>query len=132
VELVADLSAVEPEHVDAPEPEPVLIQFAEVGGFLDLDEARRARDQLHQSKIVSELVIRSSPETEVGGRVVEEYWLRADARQIREAQALLEGAAPAPAPAEDTPADGFKCSNCKRPVHEAESFCANCGLRFSE
>jgi hypothetical protein len=134
VELVADLSAVEPEHVDAPEPEPVLIQFAEVCGFLDLDEARRARDQLHQSKIVSDLLIRSSPETPEGGRVVEEYWLRADARQMRQVKALLEGSppAPAPAPAAETPADGFKCSNCQRPVREEESFCANCGMRFSE
>lgn len=132
VELVEDLSAVESDHVDAPEPEPVSIQLAEVCGFLDLDEARRARDQLHQSEIVSELVIRSSPKTLVGGRVVEEYWLRADARQIRQVQALLEGVAPAPAPAADTPSAGFKCSNCKLPVHEEESFCANCGLRFSE
>ncbi len=64
--------------------------------------------------------------------MVEEYWLRADARQIRQVQALLEGAAPAPAPAADTPPAGFKCSKCKLPVHEEESFCANCGLRFSE
>lgn len=130
VELVKDLSAVEAEAIDVPEPAPVVVQFAEVCGYLDLDEARRARDQLHHSKIVSELVIRSSPETPVGGSVVEEYWLRADARQIREVQALLEGSAPAPA--DDTAAAGFKCSNCKRPVREEESFCANCGMRFSE
>ena len=117
-------------EVDAPEPEPVAVQLAEICGFLDLDEARRARDQLHDAKIVSELVIRVSPETSARGSVVEEYWLRADARQIREVQALLEGSAPPPA--EDGAAAGFKCSNCKRPVHKEESFCANCGMRFSE
>ena len=130
VDLVDDLSTVKTEEIDAPEPEPVLIQFAEVCGYLDIEEARKVRDELHQAKIASELVIRVSPETPVSGAIVEEYWLRADARQIRHVQALLEGSAPAPTV--DTPASGFKCSNCKRPVHEDESFCANCGTRFSE
>jgi len=130
VDLVDDLSTVKAEEIDAPEPEPILIQFAEVCGYLDLEEARKVRDLLHQSKIVSELVIRASPETKASGAVVEEYWLRADARQIREVQALLEGST---TPTVDkTPASGFKCSNCKRPVREEESFCANCGKRFSE
>ncbi len=130
VDLVDDLSTVKPEEVDAPEPEPVLIRFAEVCGYLDLDEARHARDRLHDSRIVSELVIRTSPETPAGGPVVEEYWLRADARQIKRVQALLEGSGTAPA--EHESAGSFKCSNCGRPVREEESFCANCGLRFSE
>ena len=86
--------------------------------------------ELYGAQIVSELVIRVSPETSALGGVVEEYWLRADARQIRQVRALLEGAPP---PAEEqAKASGFKCSNCKRPVHEEESFCANCGMRFSE
>jgi len=130
VDLVGDLSAVKPEEVDAPEPEPVLIQFAEVCGYLDLDEARDVRDRLHHAKIVSELVIRASPETPAGGKVVEDYWLRADARQIRQVQALLEGSPPAPA--DDIEFAGFQCSKCERPVRKEESFCANCGTRFSE
>ena len=128
VELVADRSAVDPEYVDAPERLPVAIQLVDVCGYLDLTEARQARDQLHQRKIASELVIRTSPETPAAGNVVEEYWLRADARQIRQVQAMLERSAPAPA--DDTAAAGFKCSNCGRPVHKEESFCANCGMEL--
>ena len=128
VELVEDLSAVEPEHVDAPEPEPTLIQFAEVCGYLDLEEARRVRDLLHHSKIASEVLIRTSPESPVDGPVAEEYWLRADAQQIRQVKALMDGA---PAP-EEVPDAGLKCSKCGRPVLEDETYCANCGTRFSE
>ncbi len=126
MDLVDDLSTVKTEEIEAPEPGPVLIQLAEVCGYLDLDEARQARDQLHESRIVAELVIRTSPETPAGGPVVEEYWLRADARQIKQVQALLEGSA-----VESSSEAGFKCSNCGRPVREEESFCANCGMRFS-
>jgi hypothetical protein len=129
VDLVDDLSTVQPEAIDAPEPEPVLIQFAEVCGYLDLDEARKTRDQLHQARIVSELVIRTSPDTSSDGPVIEEYWLRADARQIKQVHALLDGSATVSA--ESDSEAGFKCSNCGRPVREEESFCANCGMRFS-
>jgi len=128
VELVEDLSAVEPEHIDAPEPEPARIQFAEICGYLDLEEARRVRDLLHHSRIACELAIRATPESPVEGPVVEEFWLRADASQGRQVQALLEGS-----PAVEQPqGSGFKCSKCDRPVREDESYCANCGTRFSE
>jgi hypothetical protein len=130
VELVEDLSAVEPEHVDVPEPETVAIQFAEICGFLDLDEGRGVRDQLHHAGITSELVIRVAPGSPVDGPAAEEYWLRADARQIREVKALLDGSPPAES--DSAPPEGFKCSQCKRPVREEETFCANCGMRFSE
>jgi hypothetical protein len=129
VELVEDLSAVEPEHIDTPEPAPVAIRLVDVSGYLDLAEARQARDELHQHKITSELVIRTSPETPADGDVVEEYWLRADAGQIRQIRGMVEGLAPAP---DDTVSTEFKCSNCTRPVREEESFCANCGKRFSK
>ena len=134
VELVEDRSAAELEHVDAPEPVPVAVQLVDICGYLDLDEARQVRDQLHQHRIASELVIRTSPETPAAGDVVEEYWLRAEAGQIRQVKAMLEGSAPAPAAdsAADSAAQGFKCSSCGRPVHEEETFCANCGMRFSE
>ena len=130
LELVKDLSEVEADDIGAPEPLPVAVQFAEICGFLDLDEARKARDRLHHAKIESELVIRLSPDTSAPDVVLEEFWLRADARQVRQVQALLDGSPPAPV--DDAPSAGFKCSNCKRPVNKEESFCANCGTRFSE
>ena len=134
VELVEDPAAAELEHVDAPEHVPVAVQLIDICGYLDLDEARQVRDQLHQHKIASELVIRTSPETPAAGDVVEEYWLRAEAAQIRQVKALIEESAPVPAAgsAADRASEGFKCSNCGRPVNKEESFCANCGMRFSE
>jgi len=135
VDLVEDPSALEPEQVDAPEAPIVATQMAEVCGFLDLTEARRARNSLHEKKIASELVIRTSPETPPHGDVLEEYWLRADAQQIRNVQALLEGKTPAatePAAAEKSEAATFKCSKCGLPVREEESFCAGCGTRFGQ
>ncbi|MEE8412391.1 MAG: hypothetical protein V3S47_07790 [Acidobacteriota bacterium] len=134
VELVEDRSAVEREHIDAPEHVPVAVQLIDICGYLDLDEARQVRDQLHQHKIVSELVIRTSPETPTTGEVVEEYWLRAEAGKIREVKAMIEGSAPAPpaASAADPVAEGFQCGHCGRPVNKEESFCANCGRRFSK
>ncbi len=130
VELVEDRSAVEPEHVDAPESVPVAVQLIDICGYFDLDEARQVRDQLHRHKIASELVIRTSPETPTAGDVVEEYWLRAEAAQIRQVKAMLEGSAADSTAGRTT--EGFKCSNCGRPVNKEESFCANCGMRFSE
>lgn len=134
VELVEDRSAVERERIDVPEHVPVTVQLIDICGYLDLDEAREVRDQLHQHKIVSELVIRTSPETPTTGEVVEEYWLRAEAGKIREVKAMIEGPAPAPpaASAADPVAEGFQCSHCGRPVNKEESFCANCGRRFSK
>lgn len=134
VELVEDRSAVEREHIDVPEHVPVAVRLIDICGYLDLDEARQVRDELHQHKIVSELVIRTSPETPTAGEVVEEYWLRAEAGRIREIKEMIEGSAPA-APADsaaDSAAEGFQCSHCGRPVNKEEVFCANCGRRFSK
>ncbi len=128
--MVDDLNAVDPDRNDAPESIPVMVQMVEVCGYLDLEDARLARDQLHRRKIASELVIRTSPDTPAGGDVVEEYWLCADARHIHDAQTLLEDKQPESRQA--SAAGSFLCSNCKRPVREEETFCANCGMRFSE
>jgi len=129
VDLVDDLAAAEPKTETAAVAKPVLqVPMAEICGFLDLAEARRARDLLHEHRIPAELVIRAAPETPVDGAVIEEYWLRGDAHQIRQIQALLAEPEPEPEPQAET----FKCSNCDRPVRKEESFCANCGLRFSE
>ena len=130
VGLVDDLSAVEPNPADAPEAPAIVVSMAEICGYLNLTEARQIRDRLHRERIACDLVIRVSPETPPSGEVLEEYWLRADAQQVRSVKALLEGAEPpAAAPAET---GTFKCSKCRSPVREEESFCANCGTRFAE
>ena len=128
VDLVESLEAVEQKVVKGPEPAPVhQVPMGELCGYFDLGEARHARDILHQNMIPAEISIRSSPETQVDGAVVEEYWLRADVRQIRQAAALIEQQ-----PEPEETGGTFKCSNCDRPVREEESFCANCGMRFKE
>jgi hypothetical protein len=131
-DLVESLEGIEQKTPDVPVRghEPVAavhVSMAEVCGFLDLGEARQARDRLHQNGIPGEIVIRASPETPATGAVVEEFWLRADAKQIRQAVTLIDQ--------EPEPADAggsFKCSHCSHPVREQESFCASCGMRFTE
>jgi hypothetical protein len=125
-----DAAAKDAKEVTAPGPaaeEALRIPMAEVCGYFDLGEVRQVRDSLHEQGIPAEIVIRASPETQPGGAVVEEYWLHADAQQIRQAVAFIDQQ---PDPKEA--AGSFKCSNCDRPVREEESFCANCGMRFSE
>ena len=107
VDLVDDPSAVEPHEVDAPEAPAAVVSMAEVCGYLDLTEVRKIRDRLHRERIACDVVIRVSPDTPASDGMLEEYWLRADAQQIRSVKALLEEAAPAAAPAETKT---FKCS----------------------
>jgi hypothetical protein len=106
----------------------IRVQLADICGYLDLDEARRARDLLHARHIAAELAIRSSPETTADGPVVEEYWLRADAQQVRQVSAVLDEHAEREPVVEG---ESFECSHCGKPVRAQESFCANCGMRFS-
>jgi hypothetical protein len=126
VDLVERLDSSDHDEVKAPEASMIPVPMAEVCGFLDLVEARHVRDRVHREGIAAEILIRASPDTRPGGDVVEEYWLRAEAQQIRRVQALLDGNPEAEAQGD------FKCSNCARPVRKEESFCANCGLRFQE
>lgn len=129
-DLVEDLNAVEAEEPENQETPLQRIELAEVCGFLDLDAARRARDLLWQHQIYSELSVRSSPETVPGGPVIEEVWMRADVTHIRQVHQLLDRPAPEP---QTVPADAaqVRCSKCDTPVREEETFCANCGTRFS-
>ena len=129
VDLVDSLDAVEETIVKPSAPASVTrVRMAEVCGYFDLDEARRARDLLHENDIQGEVHIRSSPETKPGGAVVEEYWLCADASQMARVVPLIDQD---PEPS-DAPAGDFNCSNCGRPVREEETFCANCGMRFAD
>ena len=131
-DLVDSLDAVDQKAEEAPAPGPeakpgARVPMAEVCGYFDLGEARQVRDRLHEKGIAAEIAIRASPETRPEGAVVEEYWLSADAQQIRQAVTVVDQ--------EPDPADAggsLKCSNCDRPVREEESFCANCGMRFAE
>ena len=131
VDLVDSLDAVQESAAEAPSMPSMPVAMAEVCGYLDFADARRERDLLHGEGILTELVVRVSPDCVPGDPIVEEYWLRAEAQQMKRVQALLEGQPAHAEPAqEEPPAGSFKCSNCGRPVREEESFCANCGMRF--
>ena len=58
-----------------------------------------------------------------GEPVEEEYWLRVEATQMKQAAALLDAQiAEAAATAH--------CSNCSKEVSAEETFCPHCGERF--
>ena len=100
---------------------PSYVEMADYCGYLDLTEVRAIRDRLEGTEIACEIAIRATP----GARAAEseEFWLRIDVSRMKEVVALLES------PTNDP--NALSCSKCGQPVREEESFCANCGTRFS-
>ncbi len=94
-------------------------------GFLDFEEARRARRSLLEQGIPSEVVLRDAPDG-----TGEEYWLRVPASAVRRVAVLLGDLSEAPpeSTAEDAPRDA--CGQCGHPAPAGESFCARCGSRL--
>ena len=127
VDLVDDLAAVEQEASVEREPE-MTVRFTEYCGYLSLEEAREARDQLRRERIRYEIVLRESPEADWDEPAREEYWLRIDASQAKRVVQILGGV---PAVADDPEDDdGFACGDCGQTVATEEAFCPKCGARF--
>ncbi len=106
----------------------VMVPFC---GFVSLEDARHARDQLHDGGVFSEILIRDARDGDPGAGVREEYFLRVPAGRFRTASAILgddEEVETTPA----TPGEGLACSECGNAVQEDETFCARCGARFDE
>ena len=113
-----------PESAGAPGP------FVDYCGFLDLDEARRARDRLREASILARIAIRESPPGQLEGPVVEEFWLRVSQRSFAKAATVL-GYDPADAP--DAPDDDtFRCGACGEDVPADADVCPGCGARFED
>jgi len=131
IDLVESLSAAAP--VSAPAgprlPASSPLSLVEYCGFVSLEDARRARDQLFSETIGSEIAIRVAPHPE-GLGPHEEYWLRVDRARYKDVVRLL-GYDEAQAPAEEDPGS-FACGECGREVAAEESFCAGCGARFED
>ena len=108
---------------DAATDQPTLVPMSEYCGFLTLDEARKARGQLKDHAIRSEIVIRELP-----GSTEEEFWLRVERDRYREVFKLL-GFDEHEHNAHD---DTFSCGECGHEVAAAESFCPKCGTRFED
>jgi hypothetical protein len=126
-DLVEDLSRVEkPAPVRAPDPVAAgLVRMVEFCGFFSLDDARSARDRVHDLGVRTDILIRESPDAERSGSLVEEYWLRVDAVRFREVEALLGDAAP-------EAAEPLACSACGRAIAADAVSCASCGASFEE
>lgn len=129
VDLVDDLSAA-----PSPAPQPSMaiatgpVPMLEYCGFLELDEAREAREQLRGAGIRSDIVIRDNPEASAGGPP-EEYWLRIERARYAEGAKRLDLVAPQePAGADEA----FDCGECGRPVAASETACPHCGARFED
>jgi hypothetical protein len=133
VDLVEDLAEVqEAAPVLAPEV-PLPIRLGEYCGYLSLDEARHARDQLRREQIRTEIVLREPPDASWDEPVREEYWLRVDTSQAKRVAEIL-GGVPAVEGDDDRESDddSFACGDCGQQVAVEELFCPGCGARFDD
>jgi hypothetical protein len=127
-DLVEELASVDEPSAAPAEPVPAaFIPMADYCGFLDLDEARQARDVLRRERIVSDILIREGPETSPDGPIQEEYWLRVEAARFRMAAPIL-GFDQAEQGVDDT--ETSTCSKCGYQFAAQEQFCPGCGTRF--
>ncbi len=128
VDLVEELAAVAQKAVAR---EPALaVRFAEYCGYLSLDDARQARDQLRRERIRYEIVLREPPEADWEEPAREEYWLRIDASQAKRVVQILGGVPPVAGDTDED--DSFACGDCGHKVADEETFCPKCGARFDD
>jgi rubrerythrin len=96
-------------------------------GFLDLDEARMARDSLRRELIRSEIVIREAADSTMDRSIKEEYWLRIEHKSFRASSEILGYDR-----VESDQEESFNCSNCGTTIAEHETACPKCGARFED
>ena len=127
VDLVDDLSADPPRaETTATSAAPAAgpLQMLDYCGFLELDDARGARETLRAEGIRSEITIRDAPEETPDGQVLEEYWLRIDVKGYKQAAALLG----LDTVEETDEVDATViCPKCEGPVSATEESCPSCG-----
>ena len=82
-------TAEESSSPPAESPPAAIVSMVDYCGFLDLDEARQARETLRGERVVSDILIREAPETTADGAVQEEYWLRVEAAKFRRVAPIL-------------------------------------------
>jgi len=118
-----------------PSPEPAarrevatVAHLVDYCGFVSLDEARQAREQLRSKDIRTEIVIRDGPGANHETDPAEEYWLRVDRARVPDVHAVL-GFDEA---GEGTEEAGFLCDACGADVGADETACPRCGARFEE
>jgi rubrerythrin len=129
VDLVEDLSLAgsDPGAVDSACAAAACAPMIEYCGFLDLEEARMARDRLRRELIRSEILIREAADSTMDRSIKEEYWLRVEHKRFRTCSEILGYDH-----VESGPDASFNCSNCGNLVSEHESACPKCGARFED
>lgn len=101
------------------------VRFVDYCGFLDLDEARAARNALREAGIGAEITIRDL-EAEAAAEIEEEFWLRVDVDAITKVAAIV---------GHDPVVEEVKtltCSECGATVAEDADACSECGARFED
>jgi hypothetical protein len=97
-------------------------------GFLTLEEARQAREQVQAAGMPAEILIKDAPAPTGDKPDHDEYWLRVRPRDFR---AVIGVVGFEPPSASD--GDGsFGCSACGAMVPADAETCPGCGLRFEE
>jgi len=136
VDLVADLAAAAAAPVaegevplGAARAKRSPVRMLDYCGFVSLDEARKARDLLRTSEIVSEIAIRESPDSGPTGPTVEEYWLRVERGSLKE---VMKQLGYDEAEAEQEEDEVSECGACGNPVAADEKSCPRCGAAFEE
>jgi hypothetical protein len=129
VDLVEDLSLAErsPEALDEACVSAACAPMLDFCGFLDLEEARVARNRLRDELIRSEISIREALQSTMNRPIKEEYWLRVEHKQFGICTKILGYD-----PVESVGDESFDCSNCDNQVMEHESACPKCGARFED
>lgn len=129
VDLVPELGAGQPSkrHDDpaTPSDDGAMVGYC---GFLRLDDARAARDEIRRRGIRWEIAIREAPDADGEEPAREEYWLRVPARQVQAAAEVL-GFDEAH---HDDAAGELRCSVCGRAVTADTTACPGCGERFED
>jgi hypothetical protein len=133
VDLVHELDAAAPSPAaqTAATPVQTFLRMADFCGFLSLDEARAAREELREHQVRTEILIREVPTDDTGARLEEEYWLRVEATKARLVAGVLGIPAGGDTPQVDEEA-GFQCGDCGHHVADEEKFCPGCGARFED
>jgi rubrerythrin len=99
-------------------------------GFLSIEDARQAREELRASGIPADILIREGGGEESGH---EEFWIRVPRRRFAEvAEVLQEDAADEAENGNGELAEGetFACSECGEDVAAEADVCPHCGARF--
>jgi rubrerythrin len=104
-------------------------------GFLTLEDARSAREELRSAGIHSDILIRESGAPDA----LEEFWIRVPRQRFADVADLLhEEAAVESDEGNGDLSEGagagetFACSECGRDVDAEADACPHCGARFDE